>query len=627
MKPAQSLQSLSSSPSLQSPRPLQSIHTWRFMQSGLSKIPRSSLEPSRLRATLIATLLCLSVSLTFLSGCLKPPVEPAAPEPVLDPTLVHSAVISGWAWTNDPSQAISPDGRYLLLAQHDDDATQLIAYPLPDGDQSAKQNHSQTEEQPIAQPIVLRKVDRRWAIENGLEFIPVGWLSGTECLFVSSGLQNEGKHRNRQGLSILTADISGKHVRELAFISLDYAIVRNAALDAENHRLILDAAESIFSVDLESCEVKIVKQNPPTYQGSLAAELSPDKNAYVYNLYEDGKHGVYLLNLDTGTEAALLPSGESTGFYPAWSPNGEYVAAYTVARKPGASMASDTGFSLDDYQFYLGEDSPMPFGTGITIVDRSGQPASEITVAGRVLGHFKWSADSKYIGFVSCAKPAQPQPQSGSAPDESTQNESQGDYPGGGSSTGDGLPGYADGTEGNWEIPVLRADSMWIADVATGATTKVADLSSISGRETVSIYPVAFSSDSKGLLYQVIQEQSSSIWYGANPAQIQPGQITPAKVTDGLWYGTAIPPVFDTELIAITGETEQPVGQDAGNAGSGSTWVNLWLMGNKGFREVGRWRAITGTILACDEETLIIYSYLGNEQFQVTIYSMYKVPE
>jgi len=189
------------------------------------------------------------------------------------------------------------------------------------------------------------------------------------------------------------------------------------------------------------------------------------------------------------------------------------------------------------------------------------------------------------------------------------------------------LPGYADGTEGNWKIPVLRADSMWIADVATGATTKVADLSSISGRETVSIYPVAFSSDSSCLFYQVIQEQSSSIWYGANPAQIQPGQTTPAKVTDGLWYGTAIPPVFDTELIAITGGTEHPVGQDAGNAGSGSTWVNLWLLGDKGFRKADRWQAITGTILACDEETLITYSYLGNEQFQVRIYAMCKVPE
>jgi hypothetical protein len=549
------------------------------------------------------------MSMTFLSGCVKPPSEePEIPKLVLEPTLVYSTTLSGWAWTNEPSQAISPDGRYLLLAQHDSDATRLVAFPLPARVAGDEQNSSEPGKFQD-EPVVLRSVDRQWTIDNGLEYIPIGWLSDNECLFVSSGKQDQGKHRNKQGISVLAGDITQKQVRELAFIPLEYALVRNAALDTEHNMLILDASNSIITVDLESYAVNTVKQEPPTFQGSLAAELSPDRTAAVYNLHEEGKNGVYMLDLGTAAETPLIPSGDTMSFYPVWSPDGQYVAAYTVARKPGAGSGEATDTSAMNYELYLGEDSPMPFGASITIVDKAGQPVNEVSITGRILGHLKWSADSKHIGFVSCAKPKPAQIGATSGPDGGLESDAQ----------------------GNWEIPSLRADSMWIADVATGATAKIADLSSISTGETVSIYPLAFSPDSKGLFYQVIQEKSNSIWYGAkDQAQTQPGQTTPVKVIDGLWYENDPLPVFDNQLSAIIGETGATGGtgnpggaKDPGESGNGTSAVGLWLLGDKGFRKASQWQAVTGITMAHDEQTLIIYSYLGNNQFEIRVYSMY----
>lgn len=591
------------------------------LRSYLSNISNMSFKSSHSRPSLLALLLCLSISMTFLSGCVKTPTEPGpnsdVPEFVLDPTLVHSTTLSGWAWTNDPSEAISPDGRYLLIAQHDSDATSLVAYPLPARGSHKEDSKSGPENGFKDEPVVLRSIGRQWTMDKGLEYIPMGWLSNTKCLFVSSGLQNQGKHRNQQGLSILEGDISNKQVRELTFIPLEYAIVREAALDPGNNRLILDASDLIITVDLESHTANTVKQEPPTFQGSLAAELSPDKTAYVYNLHEPDKYGVYLLDLGTGAETPLMPTGDTLSFYPAWSPDGKYVAAYTVARKAGTNEADSINYSLEHYEVYLGEDSPMPFGASITIVDKAGQKINEIAVTGRILGHFKWSADSKYLGFVSCAKPSQGQTQSAS-----------GQNPGPGAPDGEsGTEQHSSaGIEGNWEIPSLRADSMWIADVTTGGTAKVADLSSAPTGDTVSIYPLAFSPDSKGLFYQVIQEQSSSIWYGAKD-QAQPGQTTPVKVADGLWYENHPLPVFDNELSAIIGGTGSP-GEPEGMKDTGDTkdspGVSLWLLGGRGFRNVSRWPAVTGTIMAHDEHTLVIYSYPGDDQFEIRVYSMYK---
>ena len=209
------------------------------------------------------------------------------------------------------------------------------------------------------EPVVLRSVDRQWTIDNGLEYIPIGWLSDNECLFVSSGKQDQGKHRNKQVISVLAGDITQKQVRELAFIPLEYALVRNAALDTEHNMLILDASNSIITVDLESYAVNTVKQEPPTFQGSLAAELSPDRTAAVYNLHEEGKNGVYMLDLGTAAETPLIPSGDTMSFYPVWSPDGQYVAAYTVARKPGAGSGEAIDTSAMNYET-PGEDSPMP---------------------------------------------------------------------------------------------------------------------------------------------------------------------------------------------------------------------------------------------------------------------------
>ena len=77
---------------------------------------------------------------------------------------------------------------------------------------------------------------------------------------------------------------------------------------------------------------RAVKEGLPTYDGLFYSRLSPDASAYVYELHEAAsEHGIYLLETATGVQKPFALNGDTLSFYPAWSPDGQYVAMYNVA--------------------------------------------------------------------------------------------------------------------------------------------------------------------------------------------------------------------------------------------------------------------------------------------------------
>ena len=64
-------------------------------------------------------------------------------------------------------------------------------------------------------------------------------------------------------------------------------------------------------------------------------------------------------------------------------------------------------------------------------------------------------------------------------------------------------------------------------------------------------------------------------------------------------------------------EERNPGGaKDPGESGNGTSAVGLWLLGDKGLK-ASQWQAVTGITMAHNEQTLVIYSYLGNDQFEI----------
>jgi Tol biopolymer transport system component len=282
---------------------------------------------------------------------------------------------------------MSPDGKHLLLVESSSESQKLVAMPLSAGE---------------TKDIVLYSVDARWTQDNSLDYVPLGWLSPGQCLFVSTGWQSQGPNKDKRGAAILAGDVGKASVEEVAFIPLPEGLLHSVRYVAGTGKVYLEVSRAVWIIDAKTGAAKQVKGDLPVYDGMFVAHLSPDASTWVYQLHDvGGRHGIYTLDAATGAEKPLIPNGDTMSFYPAWSPDGKYMALYVVVRSPGA-----TDTTWNNYGVYPGEDGPLPIGTSIAIVDRSGNPVKTIAVDGKVLAYFKWAWDSKSIAFVAGTKPA-----------------------------------------------------------------------------------------------------------------------------------------------------------------------------------------------------------------------------
>ena len=518
------------------------------------RIPHTALSTLRTSTAIVAIAALLLASASLLPGC-----APAGPVVgrVLDPWIVKSWPVSDWIASDRAATAISPDGAYMLLVQAGPEERVVKAVPL------APEN---------ANEIRLYEVDNTYLEKSSLDLEVIGWISETECAFLAAGWQYRGPNEGRYGIGVLTADIETGACEETAFIPLSEEHVQRFTYLPESGQLSLEVTGAVWSVDMKGKIARPVTGGLPT-NNLFPASVSPDASAYIYERHEvDGENGLYMLDTSTGALTPFALNGDTMDFYASWSPDGQYVATYSVAWLPGKK-----GATWMKYAIYPGGDGPMPVATHIVVRNRAGQTINNISLDGKVLANFRWSPDSKSIAFAVAPKP-----------DNNVD------------------------AEVDWRIPELLWDSIYVARVLEpGEPSKVADIVTDWPRDALYVFPIAFDPDSKGVYYQVSEVTGQSeIWYapiGGTPVQPEDGK--PLKITDGYWLPDPEVPSYGKSLAALIGYP------------SGKT--ELWLLSSQGDQKVDEWPGNYTMVIAFNEDTLVTCEIAGESKNKITVRSMH----
>jgi hypothetical protein len=475
---------------------------------------------------------------------------------VLDPRIVAEFEVQGWAWTDDPENVISPDGKHVLAVLNNEERKALAVIPVEGESHDAK---------------ILHEAPAGWVEGDGLDYRTLGWTRDGVPLFVVSGYQNRGPNAGKRGVAIWSGGAPEGIAEELTFIDLPAGDLHTSVYLPEEDKVFISVSAAIYSYDLAGNRVTPVKTGLPTYDDLFYARLSPDGRHFVYELFEEGKSGVYILDAVSGKEEALLATGPTFSFVPQWSPDGKYVAVYTSDRKAGID-----GTSAEDYDCFLGTAGPLTIAPAITIVDTSGKVVQTVRVEGKYLANMKWSLDSKSIAFVTG--------------DRAAAEENR----------------YAE-----MGIPNVQWDGVWTHKIGEGSVPlRIAILTPPAGEGPSFAYPCDFDAAGEGVFYQYGDMENISVWYGG------PGKgastetpLPPVKIADGYWHPQYSNPQFGEYLAALI---------------SGDETTELWLLGPK-MRKVDYWSSMFTTgLLGFNEDTILLFHREGDGPAKVLVFSVYE---
>lgn len=540
-----------------------------------------AIHMERRKNKLISVLGALLVFSLSLVGC-SPRKSPSTAV-ILDPHKVGVFEFSGTVWANQVN-ALSPDGKHVLLVKTDSEGNHLAVMPVPVNGDSSGQSSGEGPNAQKAEFITVDSVSKDWVQNNIFSYYPLGWLSNEKVIYAVFGWMDDGPHRGKRGLSIRVADIGdtagdegeptevffqelpkgyykdGTFIRDKGSV---YFTVTSAAQNGTSCTIV-----SQFQVDTKS--VRVIKGDLPSYDSLFNPRLSPDGNYYVYDIHEQGRTGVYILDTATGEEKPLLPAKGTLSFMPSWSPDGKYVAAYTVKKLPGQN-----GQNMTDYGIFPGEDGPLPIGEKITVVDVDGHVVKEISVEGKYVSSFIWGKDSKSLGFIA-------------------------------------------GKERNMGAQSLRgqrdilSESLWVSNLEQSQSpVQLADISSIA--EDAYVMPSGMSPDGNGVFFTVYSQEGPSLWYAGN---LNTGSGSrdqnPVRVFDGsmeLW-----PVTFGDSLAAVL---------------QGQNTTSLWLLSSGKFTQVEDFNSLGHVaVVGYNRDILVIFKgdvwdNSGKEpQSQIVVYRM-----
>lgn len=323
------------------------------------------------RTRVVAAVMLLVILAVLVGGCVSRESLPR---------VVYSYQIQGAVWPVAPEAMISPDRKWVLTTRSLPSGLSLVCLPI-----TAESK----------QPVVVAQADAAWLKERLFGYYPLGWTTPDTVVFMTMGWQNDGPHKGQYGVGVWQASATSAKAEEVGFLPLSQGLVQAAYYVKGKAKIYFHVTQSIWEFDLEQKKMRQVKGNLPSYDGLFYPKPSPNGDYFVYDIYEDDRAGVCLLDVATGEEKVLLSVGDQLSFYPTWSPDGKYIACYTVPRKPG----SNTG-TWEDYEVLPSEDGPQPVAQTITIVDTQGKVVQSINVQGKLLSNFKWAEDSKGLGFA-----------------------------------------------------------------------------------------------------------------------------------------------------------------------------------------------------------------------------------
>lgn len=517
--------------------------------------------------TVVLCLLVLVVIVSLVTGCGKRSQEPPGPvgsdngngpkqttpgespsesegQTHVKPHLVKSYEVPGQVWSVNPNRAISPDGKNLLAVRYDTDGTEIVVLPISDAG--------------TANPggLVLHSVDNESIQERMFGYYPLGWISTTECIFIVQGWQNQGAHKGKCGVALFVGDVEEGSSEETTFIDLpEEGYLGSGTLVPEAGKAYVYADEGIWAYDIRERVLTLLKGGLLTYDGLFNPKISPDGRHFVYEIYEDDKRGIFLLDTATGSEKPLLPLGETMSFYPSWSPDGQYIAAYTASRRANDSGGDNSENDWDDYEILAAEDGLLPVAGAISIVDLNGKIVSSIKVKGKMVSDFKWSPGGDVVAFL-CGSVRK---------------------------SGEGLEGF------NEFVP----ESIYLAGLGKEPSlTELTDISRDTLEEGTYLVLAGVDPDGRGVLYNYYGSETVSVWH------VRTGSPDdPIKVEDGVSYYDPIP-VYGDSLLSIVEGFEKS---------------GVWLFTPDGAEQiVGFEGSGTTSLLGFDEDTVVI----GNEPAQ-----------
>ncbi len=410
--------------------------------------------------------------------------------------VVGSIEIGGEMYSA-PEHAMSPDGKHVLATVRDGEGTHLVLVRVAAGE-----------------PAVVRieSISRTWLEKASFYYRPIGWISETRFLYAKIGWQPGGSRKGQRGMMLAVGDASTGKTEDTVFIPLESGGARTLFLPEQGKLLICsdpipsyggDEKVRLCVWDVAEKTLKTIRDDLP-YNPYLKPAPSPTGEYYVYAREDQGKAGLYILDTATGEERILARNAETRSFYPAWSFDGKYIAAYTVGRKPGA-----TGTSWHDYAVFEGEDTAQPVGESITVFDTHGNIVPSISVDGNYIASFMWAGNSHSLAFLA-------------------------------------------GPELRIDLwRTIARDTLWAASLPDGhsefRTKKLATIPRSESGKPLWWNPVAFDAFGKGVYYQVYEKGT---WYAREGGE-------PVQVSQGAWMGPAadgVHPVFGGGVLALVDE-------------------------------------------------------------------------
>ncbi len=488
-----------------------------------------------------ATIMLLAL---VLGACEMPWQKPHL---ILEPKVVAELPLEGGFWNQEPAQAISPDGKYILGEQRNSSTVGIMAISLGSGEN-----------------VTFASVAAEWASQHYAWYYPAGWVSSEKCVYLALG-EGQGEGQDKRGVGIMTGDVDTGKVEESAFIELSAGEFHEATVINGKSKVLIHVTGALWEYDMANGSLRKVKDNLPIYDGLFYLAISPTGEHAAYRIVGD-HGGLYVLDTSTGEERLLLPNGDTMSFLPSWSPDGNWIAAYTVPQRPNAEDLQP----WERYDYFEGEDGPLSISPAVTVINPKASQKKSVTVDDKLLSGVTWSSDSKALAFF----------------------------------TGTEKP---KGSDPNYIYEPVTFDGAMMIDVlGESSPYLVTDLASLPGFKDshVSGSFAVIKPEAKAIYFTATVSGEAEFWYGAKDK-------SPQKIGDGYWSAPFVPPVYQGQSLGLLTTNSKSA---------------LWLLGPESQRIVGEFDASSSWLdfAGYSQDILIVRNDLyDSDACRLTVYRMF----